>query len=172
MTQSFLFGGKKKPLTYEEMMRQRAVSQSLAQPMPTRNLGEGLSAIGRVIGSKMAGSRADKASTALRGDFEKEFQALLGGNMGGSAIQRAVQQRYSPQPTQQQPTAAKTKGKYTAPKPPKSGVRIKAPKTIVPIIEPTNDSNKSAPIPATPAPASSSTCVAESQGPFNSCTKV
>jgi len=103
MTQSFLFGGKKKPLTYEEMMRQRAVSQSLAQPMPTRNLGEGLSAIGRVIGSKMAGSRADKASTALRGDFEKEFQALLGGNMGGSAIQRAVQQRYSPQPTQQQP---------------------------------------------------------------------
>lgn len=103
MTQSFLFGGKKKPLTYEEMMRQRAVSQSLAQPMPTRNLGEGLSGIGRAIGSKMAGSRADKASTALRGDFEKEFQALLGGNMGGSAIQRAVQQRYSPQPTQQQP---------------------------------------------------------------------
>ena len=103
MTQSFLFGGKKKPLTYEEMMRQRAVSQSLAQPMPTRNLGEGLSAIGRAMGSKMAGSRADKASTALRGDFEKEFQALLGGNMGGSAIQRAVQQRYSPQPTQQQP---------------------------------------------------------------------
>ncbi len=47
------------------------------------------------------------------------------------------------------PTAAKTKGKYTAPKPAKSGVIIKAPKTIVPIMEPTYDSNKSAPIPAT-----------------------
>ena len=47
------------------------------------------------------------------------------------------------------PTAAKTKGRYTAPRPFKSGVIIKAPKTIVPIIEPTYDSNKSAPIPAT-----------------------
>ena len=35
------------------------------------------------------------------------------------------------------PIAARTKGKYTAPKPEYSGVIIKAPRTIVPIIDPT-----------------------------------
>ena len=35
------------------------------------------------------------------------------------------------------PTAANTNGKYTAPNPPNSGVKINAPKTMVPIIEPT-----------------------------------
>ena len=35
------------------------------------------------------------------------------------------------------PTAASTKGRYTAPNPAKSGVIINAPKTMVPIIEPT-----------------------------------
>ena len=48
------------------------------------------------------------------------------------------------------PKAAITKGRKTAPIPPATpGVTMKAPKTMVPIIEPTYDSNKSAPIPAT-----------------------
>ena len=84
---SFLFGGNT-GMTYEEMMAKRKLAEGLVGGLNNapRNVGEGWSAIGAALASRIAGNKANKAETAGRDGassvFADLFQRQLGGGQG------------------------------------------------------------------------------------------
>lgn len=84
---SFLFGGNT-GMTYEEMMAKRKLAEGLVGGLNNapRNVGEGWSAIGAALASRIAGNKANKAETAGREGassvFADLFQRQLGGGQG------------------------------------------------------------------------------------------
>lgn len=86
-TPGFIFG-KGTPWTYEELQRKREIANALASQIGTpRNVGEGLTAIGKALASRGINRRADKRDAELKGEFEGQWDALFGGApMGGGMV--------------------------------------------------------------------------------------
>ena len=98
----FLFGGDT-PWTYEQVQQQRAIADRLraANAGTPRNVGEGLSAIGRALGARRRENRAERRTGELQAEYEASpaYQAIFGALGGG---QPRAQGGASPQPAPQQ----------------------------------------------------------------------
>jgi hypothetical protein len=81
--QGFIFG-KGTPWTYEQLQRKREIADALAASLGTpRNVGEGLTAIGKALASRGINKKADKRDTELKGEFDAQFNAAFGGYGSG-----------------------------------------------------------------------------------------
>lgn len=83
---SFIFGGNTNQ-TYEQLQTQRRLAEAMMQRQGTpQNVGQGLEAAsGRILGALM-NKRADERENELRGKFNSDFQAALGGPTSGSFV--------------------------------------------------------------------------------------
>lgn len=85
--QSYIFGGNT-PWTYDQIQQKRKIAEQLAAQIGSpRNVGEGLSAIGKALAVRGLNKRADKRDAELRSEYDKMFEGLggiLGGSGGGS----------------------------------------------------------------------------------------
>ena len=78
MRPGFIFGGNT-PWTYEELQRKRGEAQSLARSIGSpRNVGEGLSAVGRALAARGINRKADAEEKRLSSEAEKVWGALVG----------------------------------------------------------------------------------------------
>lgn len=92
----FIFG-KGTPWTYEQLQRKRQIADALAGQIGTpRNVGEGLTAIGKALASRGLNRRADKRDAELKGEFDQQWSGMFSGGvpssgmpMGGGAITSA-----------------------------------------------------------------------------------
>lgn len=84
--ESFIFG-KGTPWTYEQLQKKRAIAEALAMSnMGTpRNVGEGLTAIGRALAFRNINKKADKRDAELKGEFDSQFASAFGGYGSGGA---------------------------------------------------------------------------------------
>jgi hypothetical protein len=79
----FLFGGNTE-WTYEQLQNKRRIAEALAANMATpRNVGEGLSAVGRALAARGLSKRADKREAELKGEFDQTWANLFNGGMPG-----------------------------------------------------------------------------------------
>jgi hypothetical protein len=96
----FIFGGST-PWTYEQVQRQRAIADRLraANAETPRNVGEGLSAIGRALGARRRENRAERRTGELRAEYEASpaYQAIFGA-LGGGQPQGGSEPYIAPQP--------------------------------------------------------------------------
>ena len=81
----FIFGGNT-PWTYEQLQSKRRIAEELmAANMGTpRNVGEGLTAIGRALAIRGINKKADKRDTELKGEYDTARGAVLSALMGGA----------------------------------------------------------------------------------------
>ncbi|MEM9523119.1 MAG: hypothetical protein AAF982_03860 [Pseudomonadota bacterium] len=87
----FIFGGDT-PWSHEQLQNKRRIADALmARKTPSRNVGEGLSAIGEALAARGINRRADRRVAELRGESDQKRQNILDG--GSSA----------PQPIRHQP---------------------------------------------------------------------
>lgn len=81
----FTFTGEKEPWSYEQMQRKRRLAEAMAGSIGTpRNVGEGLSSLGRALAARGLDKRADKRE----GELQEEADQLWGGvfsSLGGRA---------------------------------------------------------------------------------------
>lgn len=92
MNKSFIFGGDT-GMTYEELVRERAIADQLAQTASgsAQNIQQGASQLGAAIGFRIRDARARKGLEAGRNAFNDQFNSFLGGGSpplalpGGSA---------------------------------------------------------------------------------------
>ena len=99
MAQPFIFGGNTK-MSYEDIQRKRAIAEQLLQANSStpRNVGEGLTSIGRALAYRSLDKKAGKADEANRSASKATTDALMAGifgSMGGA----------SPEPASYQPPA-------------------------------------------------------------------
>lgn len=83
----FIFG-ESTPWTYDEVQRKRKIAEAMAGQIGSpRNVGEGLSAIGKALAVRGIEKRADRRMGELQGEADKAwegvFGALTGGRTGG-----------------------------------------------------------------------------------------
>lgn len=103
--QSYIFGGNT-GLSYDEVQRQRDVANELlrANMNTPRDVGEGLSAIGRALAAKAIEKRTTRADSANRAAYQQTrdgiFASLNGGMGGGQSASP-----YSPSPQPSNPNA-------------------------------------------------------------------
>lgn len=81
----FIFGGNT-PWTYEQLQSKRRIAEELmAANMGTpRNVGEGLTAIGRALAIRGINKKADKRDAELKGEYDTARGAVLSALMGGA----------------------------------------------------------------------------------------
>lgn len=83
---AFMFGGNSGK-TYEDIQRKRRMAESMAAQMGTpRNVGEGLSAIGKALAVRGLNKQADKGEDKLRGNVNDAWAGIsqaLGRRQGG-----------------------------------------------------------------------------------------
>lgn len=83
---SFIFGGNTN-LSYDDIQRKRAIADSLLAGMGTpRNVGEGLSAIGKALAIRGMNKQASKADAANRDAFNSKWANLFGGGAPADVI--------------------------------------------------------------------------------------
>ena len=82
---AFIFGGNT-PWTYEQLQSKRRIAEELmAANMGTpRNVGEGLTAIGRALAIRGINKKADKRDAELKGEYDTARGAVLSALMGGA----------------------------------------------------------------------------------------
>ncbi len=81
--QSYIFG-KGTPWTYEELTRKRRIADALAASLGTpRNVGEGLTAIGKALAARGINKRADARDAELKAESEANWAPLLAAFGGG-----------------------------------------------------------------------------------------
>ncbi len=79
----FIFGGDT-PWTYDELQRKRAVADSLLQGIGApKDVGEGLSAIGKALAYRGITKRAGKEEARMRDEFDQKWGGVFSGD-GGS----------------------------------------------------------------------------------------
>lgn len=99
----FTFGGEG-DWSYDELQRRRKIAEKLAEGASApRNVGEGLTAIGKALLYRGMTKRADQEDARMRGEFSDTWASLFGGGASG-----ASGGGYSPSPA--------ASGGYSAPK--------------------------------------------------------
>lgn len=83
---NFIFGGNT-PWTYDDLQQKRALAEQLraSNIAAPRNVGEGLTAIGRALQARRLENRISDRQGELQGDFQSQLAALLGGGSGGGS---------------------------------------------------------------------------------------
>lgn len=81
---SFIFGGNT-PWSYDDIQRKRALAQSLAQGVGSpRNVGEGLSAIGKALAVRGIERRASRREGELKAESDSKWESIFN-SLGGGA---------------------------------------------------------------------------------------
>lgn len=83
---SFIFGGNTGQ-SYEDIQAKRKIAEQLLQQNAStpRNVGEGLSAIGRALAYRNITKKADAADATNKAAFDQQYSGLFAGSSGGSA---------------------------------------------------------------------------------------
>ena len=78
-----IFGGNT-DMTYEELQRKRAVAEQLSKSalQTPRNVGEGISAIGKALAARSLNRKADARDAELRGTFNDKFAQVAPNTSG------------------------------------------------------------------------------------------
>ena len=82
----FIFGGNTGQ-SYEDIQAKRKIAEQLLQQNAStpRNVGEGLSAIGRALAYRNITKKADAADATNKAAFDQQYSGLFAGSSGGSA---------------------------------------------------------------------------------------
>lgn len=82
----FIFGGNTGQ-SYEDIQAKRKIAEQLLQQNAStpRNVGEGLSAIGRALAYRNITKKADTADATNKAAFDQQYSGLFAGSSGGSA---------------------------------------------------------------------------------------
>lgn len=83
---SFIFGGNT-GMSYDDIQAKRKIAEQLLQQNAStpRNVGEGLSAIGRALAYRNITKKADAADATNKAAFDQQYSGLFAGSSGGSA---------------------------------------------------------------------------------------
>lgn len=85
MALSFAFGGDS-GISYEELKRRRAIADALgAKRSAPKDVGEGLSEIGRALGYRLENARLNKVEAAGKAEASSLFDSIASGMGGGAA---------------------------------------------------------------------------------------
>lgn len=88
--QGFIFGGST-PWSYDQLQQKRRIAEALAANIGSpRNVGEGLSAVGRALAARGLNKRADAREAELRREFDADWAGLFGGSGGAPAMSGAA----------------------------------------------------------------------------------
>ena len=95
---SFIFGGNTGQ-SYEDIQAKRKIAEQLLQQNAStpRNVGEGLSAIGRALAYRNITKKADAADATNKAAFDQQYSGLFAGSSGGSAPSFAPADPNSPE---------------------------------------------------------------------------
>ena len=82
----FIFGGNT-GMSYDDIQAKRKIAEQLLQQNAStpRNVGEGLSAIGRALAYRNITKKADAADATNKAAFDQQYSGLFAGSSGGSA---------------------------------------------------------------------------------------